>query len=340
MIVICHSNYPILNKNGNMLKDVGDVSVKDFLAQMTELKRYAWEHGISLKTSSEANLEDAHAVLFIDMPSSDSTFYKRAIQSRKPLFLWAWESGIINTRNSNKELHNKFRIVFTHDDSFLENSKYIKVAYAFHFPNSVKKKYHNKKLCCVIAGNKASSHPLELYSHRLAAIKWFEQHHIEDFDLYGQGWNKIIPPKTIIDRIKNKVNWPITSGENFRPSYKGPVLNKVKIYERYRFSICYENARDLPGYVSEKIFDCFFSGCVPIYWGAPNIGAFIPNDCYLDRREFSSMETLYERIRKMSEDEYMARQEAIEAFVLEGQHSIFGAKRFATTVIDTIRRYF
>lgn len=29
----------------------------------------------------------------------------------------------------------------------------------------------------------------ELYSHRVKAIKWFEENHIEDFNLWGYGWD-------------------------------------------------------------------------------------------------------------------------------------------------------
>jgi hypothetical protein len=42
------------------------------------------------------------------------------------------------------------------------------------------------------------------------------------------------------------------------------VDSKKNTLEKYKFSICYENARDIPGYITEKIFDCFFAGCVPI----------------------------------------------------------------------------
>lgn len=31
-------------------------------------------------------------------------------------------------------------------------------------------------------------------------------------------------------------------------------------------------------YVSEKVYDALIAGCVPIYWGAPNIQDFIPHE--------------------------------------------------------------
>ena len=46
--------------------------------------------------------------------------------------------------------------------------------------------------------------------------------------------------------------------------------------------------------VSEKIFDCFAAGNVPIYWGASNVTDYIPEDCFIDMRSFSSFEELYQ----------------------------------------------
>jgi hypothetical protein len=46
-------------------------------------------------------------------------------------------------------------------------------------------------------------------------------------------------------------------------SYKGKIDSKKDTLEKYKFSICYENARDTPGYITEKIFDCFFAANSP-----------------------------------------------------------------------------
>ena len=34
------------------------------------------------------------------------------------------------------------------------------------------------------------------------------------------------------------------------------------------------------GYITEKIFDSFFAGVVPIYWGAENITDYVPKSLY------------------------------------------------------------
>jgi hypothetical protein len=45
--------------------------------------------------------------------------------------------------------------------------------------------------------------------------------------------------------------------------------NKAEFLRQYRFFICPENT-SVEGYVTEKVFHCIGSGCVPIYWGSNN----------------------------------------------------------------------
>jgi hypothetical protein len=51
--------------------------------------------------------------------------------------------------------------------------------------------------------------------------------------------------------------------------------NKVKFLENYKFNICPENTNQ-ENYTTEKLFESFAAGCIPIYWGSaqkpePNI---------------------------------------------------------------------
>jgi len=45
--------------------------------------------------------------------------------------------------------------------------------------------------------------------------------------------------------------------------------DKISFMRQYRFNISPENS-DTPGYVTEKLFDSFEAGCIPIYWGSSN----------------------------------------------------------------------
>jgi hypothetical protein len=336
MFIIIHSNYSILNVNGNMLNGIGDVSVKDFLDQMSALKIAGEKRGITFKTSKEESTTEPDGYLFVDTPEYNDDYFSRAKTSGKPLFLLVWESGIVNPKNLDVYYHKQFSKVFTYDDTMVDNEKYIKIAYSFDIPFSIPKKYSEKKLCCLIAGNRFSNHPLELYSYRSEIIKWFETNHSDDFDLYGQGWTKIIPPKNLIDRVINKVSFLHSKLKPRHPSYRGTVEDKYETYQKYRFAICYENAKDFPGYISEKIFHCFFSGIIPIYLGAPNISQYIPKDCFIDRNNFSSIDDLYHFVSDISEEDYYLYLDAIESFLIQEQKGVFSIDYFTKTVIKHI----
>ena len=114
-----------------------------------------------------------------------------------------------------------------------------------------------------------------LYAERIRAIKYFQASMGQQFDMYGEGWRK----KTVL---------PLMSPHRFFDCYQGTCISKLDTMRRYRFSLCYENSDNVRGYVTEKIFDSFQAGCVPIYLGAPDIDQYVPQEAYIDRRNFDS----------------------------------------------------
>jgi alpha(1,3/1,4) fucosyltransferase len=83
---------------------------------------------------------------------------------------------------------------------------------------------------------------------------------------------------------------------------------------QYKFALVIENAV-FPGYVSEKILDAFFAGCIPVYLGAPDVTNFIPAETFIDRRKFKNWEDVYAYMKGMSAKEYTRYLDAIENFV-------------------------
>lgn len=51
------------------------------------------------------------------------------------------------------------------------------------------------------------------------------------------------------------------------------IDDKAEALDDYMFSIAIENSQD-PGYITEKLTDCFITGTVPLYCGAPNYECF------------------------------------------------------------------
>jgi len=266
---------------------------------------------------------------------------QRKINSKVPCYVILYESPQIRPINQSKYLLARYRRIFTWRDDLVDGQRYIKL----NLPNKIivnnfRGWRGREKLCCLISANKTVPHasPLLLYSERINLIRWFERHAPWDFDLFGIGWDAPVAHHGLVGRVISKAQGyiPKRKGQVFFPSYCGKVVSKLKTFEKYRFSICYENVRELPGYITEKIWDSFFAGCIPVYWGASNITNYIPEDCFIDRRKFASHEELYEFMASMSEPDYIAYQDRIAAFLASESVKSFSAESFAETIVNTI----
>ena len=209
-------------------------------------------------------------------------FYKYSKLNRKcKAILIIQEPTTVFRASYDKKNHKWFNKIMTWDERMVDNKRY----FQFFYPQVMPKKlwdtpYDNKKFITMICGNKHSTDRNELYSERLNIIQYFEQNNIE-FDLYGFGWNK-----------------------SDRTSYRGKVEDKLYTMAKYKFSICFENMKSKSGYITEKIFDAFFSGCVPVYYGAEDISRFIPENTFIDYRKFDSLDELYLYLHSMDEIRY------------------------------------
>jgi len=256
--------------------------------------------------------------------------------SHNKKYLLIIESPHVRPQDWNKNKHKEYQKVFCWDDELVDDKKYLKLNYAFDIPKTIPKQFDGKKLCCTIAGNKSANHPDELYTKRVEFIRWFEKYYPNEFDLYGTSWDQYRFGHSFLGKVLNKIK-PLRK-KNLFPSYKGMVDSKFETMKNYKFSICYENIKDQSGYITEKIFDSFFAGCVPIYWGAKNITEHIPKECFIDKREFDSFEEIYQFLKNMDEKTYMSYLEAIEEFLNSSKADPFRAERFADTIVGEIMK--
>ena len=224
------------------------------------------------------------------------------------------ESPFVMPENYDKSLHQHAKIVFTYLDDLVDNVKYFKYFYAQPLPceNPYRASYADKQMVTLIAGNKSSNVPGELYSERRKAIEYFENNHKEELDLYGTGWE-------VLDY----------------QCYKGQTLGKLATLSQYKYCICYENGA-INGYITEKIFDCFYADCVPIYLGAPNIADYIPANTFIDRRSFVSDEEMYSYINCIDESEYTTYLDNIIQFLYSEAFEKFTYANFAQTIAQVL----
>lgn len=256
-------------------------------------------------------------------------------------YLIATENPYINTLNADPDYLKQFKQVFTWDKRFfgLPNVTPVMVPNELSwesFPSFDQRDI----FACLINANKRFPRELnvDLYQERLRVIRWYEKNAPGLFSLYGRGWHK--PPAGIdlagkLARRLGRLRTQLYGHKPF-PSYRGEVLEKRAVMSRSRFSYCYENVCDLSNYITEKIFDAFLSGSVPVYWGADNVTEHIPEECFIDRRNFFDMEGLHNYLISIDQKQYLRYQEAIEKFLLSQEVRKFSSEAFVSTIVTGI----
>ncbi len=148
----------------------------------------------------------------------------------------------------------------------------------------------------------ATLHPEARYRNRLeTARRWPDW-----VDVYGGGWPTDLP------------------------NYRGRCVSKITTLRRYRYALVFENQRQ-PGYVTEKLLDCFMAGTVPIYWGAPDVTESVPEDALI------VMDDDVSHIDKYMQDdtEYKKRRAAL----LRNRERVlrtYGKEQFLATLREAI----
>lgn len=229
---------------------------------------------------------------------------------RRVLILW--EPPVIIPHQYTEKAFAQFGKILTWDDSLVDNKKFFK----FQYPSVTamvqsRPSFSEKRLLTQMSANKtANGHfSSELYSERHRAIQFFEQHPEIEFDFYGPGW-----------------------GEKGYLNYKGTPQDKFGTLKQYKFSLCFENMKNIQGYITEKIFHCFGAGCVPIYYGASNISKYIPQGCYILFDPSKGYEALTKELTEMSEETYNQYITNIENFLQSQKAKEFSQKSVARMI--------
>jgi hypothetical protein len=104
------------------------------------------------------------------------------------------------------------------------------------------------------------------------------------------------------------------------------------------FHFHFENVHGSFGLITEKIFDCFAAGTVPIYYGTSNISDYIPESCYVDFSKFKDYDLLYTYLTEMSEEEHKAYLLAAKRFIETPAYQEFTSRSYVDVVIGQLHR--
>jgi len=329
--------------------------VKNYGYMFAELRRQLANHGIDLATQDIHPPEQSALVISLDVVDFFQTYQRRPGQR---LYLLLNEPATYYPEVWKKENHTPFDRVFTFDYTLADGEKYIHHYFAIDldgyppFQDVTEEEFNQRKLLVLMAGMfqftppKTSSGSLLYIRYR--TLRWFGKHLPQQFDFYSRGIDpaayrsfrslgvlKRILPHAITDRIASAVasrRHRIVEALNRGPV---PPLEKLAVIRSYRFVVCYENTRT-PGYISEKLFDCLFAGCVPVYIGEPNIRRFVSADCFIDREAFATDAELADFLVRMSYKEYATYIAAMRQFLEGVERQKFGSEANAKRVAEVL----
>lgn len=77
---------------------------------------------------------------------------------------------------------------------------------------------------------------------------------------------------------------------------------KIEHNKQYKFAMAFEN-NQYPGCVTEKICDVYKSGCIPIYWGTPDVTQDFNPSTFINANDFPDFDALIDHIRRVDCDD-------------------------------------
>jgi alpha(1,3/1,4) fucosyltransferase len=281
-----------------------------------------------------------------DMNIGREVMFELHINARRrlpkcPAYAYLYEDPIIRPLNSEMAQLRRYRKVFTSNETLIDGKQILCLDYPNDLSLRPVSSFIERDLFCVmIASNKAllQPHPRSLHGNRIETIRFFEAQAPELFTLYGKGWDIPAVRPGLTGRLMKRVNeWraSIAPSRPF-PSYRGTLHSKSEVLDRAKFSICYENSRGSPGYLTEKIFDCFTSGCIPIYIGSTHRTALVPEDCYIDGDRFNSSAEMLQFLQSIDADSHARYQAAIQRFLAGPDSARFTNAYFCKSLVNVV----
>lgn len=94
----------------------------------------------------------------------------------------------------------------------------------------------------------------------------------------------------------------VDCGGRYRNNVGGPVEDKIKFLENYKFTIAVENT-SAPGYTTEKLIEAWSAKTIPIYYGNPKIGEEFNTRAFINCHDYESFDEVMQVVRELDSDE-------------------------------------
>ena len=289
-------------------------------------------YGVHTLDIFKKSLKEPDICVFLDIPPNNiHTIINK--DCTKAIVLLR-EADMVCKRNYDIKRHLEFDVILTWKRNLIDQKKYFLLpSTKFDINRKIEvADFLFRKLCVLINSNLQSNVKGELYSERRRVIEWFEKNQMDSFDLFGYGWDtnsltlfnkKIFKTKLLSKKLK---------------TYKGIAFDKLLVLSKYKFSICFENTNNINYYITEKIFDSFLAGTVPVYWGTPNISDLIPPKCFVDYRNFNSLSDLYNFMKNISDKDYLEYIKNINEYLTSYEANEYSLNNWIESVKSIVEK--
>jgi alpha(1,3/1,4) fucosyltransferase len=309
--------------NNNIFNPCSTHNRDNIFGPFIQLKNAFSVNGININTIDKYKNENIDIIIAYNIPGNLKIILQciRKNPSVGVIYIQTEPELICRLHNSKILASLPFDAVFTWNDNAIRVHQHFKKLNIIHptiDPFKIPKvDFNNKKFCCMVAGNKMVNYINELYSERLNAIHFLSEI-TEGFDLFGVGWES--SKDTAVAKV-----------------YRGKIANKTETMCAYKYAICFENVKDEQGLITEKLFDSFAAGAVPIYYGASNVGDYIPKDCYIHYRNFGTYEKLYKYLRQIDEKEYRKYLTSASEFIYSPAYKKFTSEEYVQCLVEQVK---
>lgn len=218
-------------------------------------------------------------------------------------------------------------------------------------------KYNNKN-CIKIFYTGENQRPWDYQTHYAISFDHIDssRHYrlplyvIFDWDLKRQGLRSYETYKRTLEEIDRKENFcsfVVRNGNcEFRnvffhelSKYKqissgGPLFNntgnvlaygkqamatKQEFLKKCKFNMCFENS-SYPGYATEKLYEAYHGGAIPIYWGSTTIDADFNPKAFLNWHNYQSNEDFIEEIKRLDNDPVAYEEMFMQPLILNDRY--------------------
>ncbi len=191
------------------------------------------------------------------------------------------EPSVVLPANFSRNVRDQFGKVITVGGT--SSSRFHRVNWPLLWPDSMDVQaithIERQDRIVLVNGNKISFVRGELYTLRRKAIL-----DLANLDLFGTDWSSSILARIVtairsfaytVLSLKVPTLASVTLWFRRYPNYMGHIQDKIGTMSKYKYALVIENSAE---YMSEKLMEALFAGCIPIYVGPDPTNFGIPRD--------------------------------------------------------------